>query len=140
MYYNLWLKTKIPHFYFKKHLVKSWLEKKQDIYFTGISCFSLSQLKLLSVAVELMLNLIYLISRSQINFLLATFKCILMYSTKGYAENFLNLKKWQTNSTHLKQSMQLPLRCTLRYLNSDKANARWHPGFPVQLIYVSDWH
>ena len=61
------------------------------------------------------------------------FKCMFMCITKGYTETFFDLRMSLTKSTHLNQSMRLPLRCALRYVNSeaDIANARWHPGFPV---------
>ena len=48
--------------------------EKEDISFTGIACYSLSQLRLLSMALELMLSLLILPSRLQIYFLLITFK------------------------------------------------------------------
>ena len=99
---------------------------KEGISLTGIACYSLSQLKLLSMDLELMLGLIVLQSHLQIYFLLITFKYMLMYSTRDYAETFLDLRKWLTKSTRLNLSMRLPLRCDLRHLNSeaDIANAR----------------
>ena len=48
--------------------------EKEDISLTGIACYSLSQLKLLSMALELMLRLLILQSYLQIYFLLITFK------------------------------------------------------------------
>ena len=122
--------------FFKKHLGTSWLEENEDISFIGIACFSLNQLKLLSMALELILSLLILISCLQVYFLLITFKYMIMYITKGYAETLLHLRKWLTKSTHLNQWMQLPLRCALRYLNSEAeiASARWHPGFLVHLM------
>ena len=91
--------------------------EKEDISLAGSACHSLSQLKLLSMALELMLNLLILLSVLQIYAM-----CI----TKGYAETFLELRMWLTKSTRLNQSMRLPLCCGLRYLNSeaDIANAR----------------
>ena len=76
--------------------LKRQIIEKEDISLTGIACYSLSQLKLLSMALELMLSL----------------------------------------PARLNPSMGLPLRCALRYLNSesDTANARWHPSFPVHPI------
>ena len=68
--------------------LKSEIIDKEDISLTGIACYSLSQLKLLSMALELMLRLLVLLSRLQIHFLLITFKYMLLYFTKGYAENF----------------------------------------------------
>ena len=68
--------------------LKSEIIDKEDISLTGIACYSLSQLKLLSMALELVLRLLVLLSRLQIHFLLITFKYMLLYFTKGYAENF----------------------------------------------------
>ena len=68
--------------------LKRQIIEKEDISLTGIACYSLSQLKLLSMALELMLRLLVLLSRLQIHFLLITFKYMLLYFTKGYAENF----------------------------------------------------
>ena len=73
--------------------LKKQIIEKEDISLTGIACYSLSQLKLLSMALELMLSLLILLSRLQIYFLLITFKYMLMYITKGYAETFLDLRK-----------------------------------------------
>lgn len=56
--YNSLPKTKIANHYFKKQLGTSLLEKKEDISFIEITCFSLSQLKLLSMALEVMLSLL----------------------------------------------------------------------------------
>ena len=67
--------------------------EKEDISLTGIACNSLRQLKLLSMALELMLRLLIVLSRLQIYFLLITFKYMLLYITKGYAENFLYVRK-----------------------------------------------
>ena len=67
--------------------------EKEDISLTGIDCYSLSQLKLLSVALDLMLSLLILLSCLQTYLLLITFKYMLMYITKGYAETFLHLRK-----------------------------------------------
>ena len=113
--------------------------EKEDILLTGIACYSLTQLKLLSMVLEVMLSLLILLSRLQIYFQLITFKYMLLYITKGYAEIFLHLRKWLTKSTHLNQLMWLLLRCALRYLNSEAniANAKWHPGFSVHPIQVS---
>ena len=66
---------------------------KEDIFLTGITYYSLSQLKLLSMALELMLTLLILLSHLQIYFLLITFKYMRMYITKGYAETFLDIRK-----------------------------------------------
>ena len=67
--------------------------ENEDISLTGIACYSLNQLKLLSMALGLMLSLLILLSRWQVYFLLITFKYMLMYITKAYAENFLYLRK-----------------------------------------------
>ena len=79
--------------------LKRQIIEKKDVSLTWIACYSLSQLKLLSVALELMLSLLILMSRLQMYFLLITFKYILMYITKGYAENFLYLRKLLRKST-----------------------------------------
>ena len=94
--------------------LKRQIIEKENNSLTGIACYSLSQLKLLSMALELMLSLLILLARLQIYFLLITFKYMLMYITKGYAEACY----------------------ALRYLSSeaDKANARWHPRIPVHPI------
>ena len=63
--------------------LKRQIIEKKDISLTGIACYSLSQLKLLSMVLELMLNLLILLSCLQIYFLLITFKYMLMYITKG---------------------------------------------------------
>ena len=47
--------------------------EKEDISLTGIACYTLSQLKLQSMALELMLRLLILQSCLQIYFLLITF-------------------------------------------------------------------
>ena len=73
--------------------LKRQIIKKEDISLTGIACYSLRQLKLLSMALELMLSLYILLSRLEMYFLLITFKYMLMYITKGYAETFLDLRK-----------------------------------------------
>ena len=73
--------------------LKRQIIEKEDISLTGIACYSLSQLKLLSMTLELMLSLLFLLSRLQIYFLLITFKYILMHIKKGYAEIFLDLRK-----------------------------------------------
>ena len=73
--------------------LKRQIIEKEDISLTRIGCYSLSQLKLLSMALELLLSLLILLSRLQIYFLLITFKYMLMYMTKGYAETFLYLRK-----------------------------------------------
>ena len=54
------------------------------------------------------------------------FKFMPMCITKGYTKTSLDLN----------QSIRLPLRCALHYLNSkaDIANARWHPVFPIYQI------
>ena len=84
--------THTCHYCFQKHLGTSSLEEKEDIYFIGIACFSLNQLKLLSMALELMLNMlahsVSLANILRINY----FKCMPVCITKGYAENFLYLK------------------------------------------------
>ena len=53
-----------------------------------MACYILSQLELLSMALELMLRLLILLTRLQIYFLLITFKYMLFYTTKGFTENF----------------------------------------------------
>ena len=63
--------------------LKRQIIEKEDISLIGIACYSLSQLKLLSMALELILSLLILLSRLQIYFLLITFKYMLMYITKG---------------------------------------------------------
>ena len=73
--------------------LKRQIIEKEDISLTGIACYSLSLLKLLSMALDLMLSLLILLSRLQIYFLLITFKYRLMYITKGYYETFLDLRK-----------------------------------------------
>ena len=73
--------------------LKRQIIEKEDISLTGIACYSLSQLNLLSMALEIVLSLLILLFRLQIYFLLITFKYMLMYITKGYAENFLYLRK-----------------------------------------------
>ena len=73
--------------------LKRQIIEKEDISHTGIACYSLSQLKLLSITLELMLSLLILLARLQIYFLLITFKYMLMYITKGYAKTFLDLRK-----------------------------------------------
>ena len=73
--------------------LKRQIIEKEDVSLTGIACYSLSQLKLLSMALELMLSLLILLSHLQIYFLLITFKYMLMYITKSYAENFSDLRK-----------------------------------------------
>ena len=115
---------------------KRQIKEKEDISLTGIACYCLNQLKLLSMALKLMLSLHILLSRLQIYFLLITIKYMLMYITMGYTETFLDLRKRLTKSTHLNQLIRLSLRCAFRYLNSeaDIANARWNPGFPVNPI------
>ena len=62
--------------------------EKEDISLPEIACYRLSQLKLLSMALELMLRLLILLSRLEIYFLLITFKYILSYITNGYTKNF----------------------------------------------------
>ena len=61
---------------------------KENISLTGIACYILSQLELLSMALELMLRLLILPTRFQIYFLLITFKYMLFSITKGFIENF----------------------------------------------------
>ena len=73
--------------------LKRQIIEKENIFFTEIACYSLSQLKLLSMALEPMLSLLVPLSRLQIYFLLINFKYIFMYITKGYVETFLYLRK-----------------------------------------------
>ena len=73
--------------------MKRQIIEKEDISITGVACYSLSKVKLLSIILEFMLSLLILLSRLQIYFLLITFKYMLMYITKGYAETFLDLRK-----------------------------------------------
>ena len=73
--------------------LKRQIIENEDISLTGIACYSLNQLKLLSMALGLILSLLILLSRWQVYFLLITFKYMLMYITKAYAENFLYLRK-----------------------------------------------
>ena len=63
--------------------LKRQIIEKEDIFLTGIPCYSLSQLKLLSMALELIQSLLILLSCLQIYFLLITFKYMLMYITKA---------------------------------------------------------
>ena len=58
--------------------LKKQIIEKEEISLNGIACYSLSQLKLLSMALELMLCLLILLSYLQIYFLLITFKYMLM--------------------------------------------------------------
>ena len=58
--------------------LKTQIVEKEDIFLTGIACCSLSQLKLLSMAQELMLSLLILLSCLEIYFLLITFIYMLM--------------------------------------------------------------
>ena len=73
--------------------LKRQIIEKEDLSLARISCYSLSQLKLLSVALESMFSLLILLSCLQIYLLLITFKYMLMYITKGYAQTFLDLRK-----------------------------------------------
>ena len=73
--------------------LKKQIIEKEEISLTGIACYSLSQLKLLSMTLELMLSLLILLSCLQIHFLLITFKYMLMHISKDYAETFLHLRK-----------------------------------------------
>ena len=62
----------------------SWLKEKEDIFFNGMACFSLNQLKLLSVALELILSLLSHSDASLTNILpIDYFKCMPMCITKG---------------------------------------------------------
>ena len=70
------------------------MEEKENISFIGIACFSLNQLKLLSMALELMLSVLTHSDVSLANILPADyFKCMSICITKGYAETFLDLRK-----------------------------------------------
>ena len=70
------------------------MEEKEDIYFIGIACFSLNQLKLLSMVLELMLSVLAHSDVSLADILPADyFKCMPMCITKVYAETFLDLRK-----------------------------------------------
>ena len=73
--------------------LKRQIIEKEEVSLTGIACYSLRQLKLLSMALELMLSLLILMSHLKTYFLLIIFKYMLMYITKGYAETFLHLRK-----------------------------------------------
>ena len=73
--------------------LKRQIIEKEEISLTGIACYSLSQLKLLSMTLELMLSLLILLSRLQIYFLLITFKYMLTYIKKGYNEILSHLRK-----------------------------------------------
>ena len=57
-----------------------------EISLTGTACCGLTELNILSMALELMLSLLILLSCLKIYFLLITFKYMLMYITKGCAE------------------------------------------------------
>ena len=72
--------------------LKRQIIEQEDIPLTGIACYSLSQLKLIFMALELMLSLLILLTRLQIYFLLITFKYMLMYIKKCYAETFLEIR------------------------------------------------
>ena len=127
----------IFHYYYKKHLGTSWLEREENISFIGIACFILNQLKLLSMTLKLILSVLAHSAISLENILhIHYFKSMRMHITKSYAETFLHQRKWLTKSMRLTQSMRLLLRCALQYLNSEAviANAIWHPGFPVHPI------
>ena len=68
--------------------------KEEDISLIGIACFSLNQMKLLSMALEVMLSVLAHSDVSVANILPADyFKCMSMCITKGYAETFLDLRK-----------------------------------------------
>ena len=83
-------------------------------FFIGITCFILNQLKLLSVALELMLSVLAHCAISLENIVpIDYFKSMRMHITKGYAETFLHLRKRLTKSTLLNQSMRL--RCTVPF-------------------------
>ena len=70
------------------------MEEKEDISFLGIACFSLNQLKLLSMALEIILRVLAHSDVSLANILPADyFKCMSMCVTKGYAASFLDLRK-----------------------------------------------
>ena len=83
--------------------------EKEDISLTEIAWYILTQQKLLSMALELMLRLLILLSCLQIYFLPITFKYMLQYITKGYAENFLCLRNWLKKLTRLSQSVTAAL-------------------------------
>ena len=68
--------------------LKKQIIEKEEISLTGIACYSLSQLKLLSMTLELIL-----LSCLKIYFLLITFKYVLTYIMKGYGDTFLHLRK-----------------------------------------------
>ena len=109
--------------------------EKEDVSLTGIACYILSQLNLPSMALEPMLSLLILLSCLQIYFPLITFKYMLIYITKGYAETFLDLRKWLAKSTHLNQSMRLPLRRALRSeLQGRHSQRQMTPRLPVHPI------
>ena len=59
--------------------LKRQIIEKEDISLTKIACYSLSQLKLLSLALELMLSLLILLSCLQIYLLPIAFKYMLMF-------------------------------------------------------------
>ena len=73
--------------------LKRQIIEKEEISLTGTACYSLSQLKLLSMTLELMLSLLILLSRLQIYFLLITFKYMLTYIKKGNTEILSHLRK-----------------------------------------------
>ena len=70
--------------------LKRQIIEKEDISLTGITLITV---KTTLYGLELMLSLLILLSCLQIYFLLITFKYMLMYITKGYAETFLDLRK-----------------------------------------------
>ena len=118
--------------------LKRQIIEKEDISLTGIACYSLSQQKLFSMALELMLSLLILLP-------LPTdyFQIYATYITKGCAETSLDLRKWLTKTTRLNQSRRLLLCCA--YLNSEadiaNAMAPWLPRSPnLRKCQDSDCH
>ena len=73
--------------------LKREITDKENISLTGMACYILIQLELLSMALELMLRLLILLTCLQIYFLLITFKYMLFYITKGFTENFYYIKE-----------------------------------------------
>ena len=78
--------------------LKRQITEKEDIPLTGIACCSLRQLKILSMALELMSSLLILLSRLQIYFLLITLKYRLMYTTKGGRHSQRQMASWLPRS------------------------------------------
>ena len=126
----------------QKYLIVILRKSRHKLTGREIPCFSLNQLKLLSTALDLMLNVFAHSDVSLANILpIDYFKCMSMCNTTGYAETFLDLRKWLAKSTRLNQSMQLPLCCALRYLNFEvNGKPRFYRSPNISRCQVSDCH